>query len=210
MGDRLDLIPHDLLLLQAQEAELDVEAAILLVRRRRRKRQRRPKALWVRPWLQAERRLLYGHHDRLMTELRRGYQQSFFNFLRMPAEMFDELINRVGPRIQRMDTHSRKALQLGLKLAVTLRHFKHLAAGDKYPTLQYDFRVARNTICNFIPVVCQAIVDALKDEVISCPTTPDEWRAIADEFLRRWNVPHACGALDGKHVAIRCPGNSGS
>jgi len=58
-------------------------------------------------------------------------------------------------------------------------------------TLQYDFRMARNTICNFIPVVCQAIVDALKDEVISCPTTPDEWRPIADEFLRRWSVVSA-------------------
>ena len=103
MGDRLDLILHDLLLLQAQQAKLDVKAALLLqVRRRRRKRQRRPKAFWVRPWLQAERRLLYGHYDRLMTELRREDQQSFFNFLRMPAEMFHELINRVGPRIQRL------------------------------------------------------------------------------------------------------------
>jgi len=37
-----------------------------------------------------------------MTELRREDQQSFFNFLRMPAEMFDELINRVGRRIQRL------------------------------------------------------------------------------------------------------------
>jgi len=102
MDDRLDLILHDLLLLQAQQAQLDVEDALLLVRRRRRKRQRRPKAFWMRPWLQAERRLLYGHYDRLMTELRREDQQSFFNFLRMPAEMFDELINRVGPRIQRL------------------------------------------------------------------------------------------------------------
>ena len=30
-------------------------------------------------------------------------QQSFFNFLRMPPEMFDELLNRVGPRIRRVD-----------------------------------------------------------------------------------------------------------
>jgi hypothetical protein len=30
-------------------------------------------------------------------------QQSFFNFLRMPPEMFDELVNRVGPRIRRVD-----------------------------------------------------------------------------------------------------------
>jgi hypothetical protein len=30
-------------------------------------------------------------------------QQSFFNFLRMPPEMFDELLNRVRPRIIRAD-----------------------------------------------------------------------------------------------------------
>ena len=30
-------------------------------------------------------------------------QQSFFNFLRMTPEMFDELLNRVGPRIRRVD-----------------------------------------------------------------------------------------------------------
>ncbi|CAG2203240.1 unnamed protein product [Mytilus edulis] len=82
--------------------------------------------------------------------------------------------------------------------------------GDKYSTLQYDFRVARNSISKFLPEVCRAIVDEYKDEVISCPTDPNDWRAIADEFQKRWNVPHACGALDGKHVAIRCPPKTGS
>ena len=48
-------------------------------------------------------------------------------------------------------------------------------------------------------------MDAYKDEVIPCETTQVEWPDIADEFQRKWNVPHACGALDGKHVSIRCP-----
>ena len=58
--------------------------------------------------------------------------------------------------------------------------------------------------------VCQSIIDEFKDECIQCPTTEEGWRAISAEFERRWNVPHACGALDGKHIACRRPRNSGS
>ena len=57
------------------------------------------RSCWVRPWLSEERRLQFAHYDRLMED-----QQSFFNFLRMPPEMFgDELLNKVGPRIRRVD-----------------------------------------------------------------------------------------------------------
>ena len=57
--------------------------------------------------------------------------------------------------------------------------------------------------------MCQAVVEEYKDEVISCPTIQDKWSVIAEEFQRKWNVPHACGAHDGKHVAMRCPPNTG-
>ncbi|VDH90223.1 Hypothetical predicted protein [Mytilus galloprovincialis] len=42
------------------------------------------------------------------------------------------------------------------------------------------------------------------------PSTMDDWKRIAEGFMEKWNFPHALGALDGKHVACKCPPGSGS
>lgn len=42
------------------------------------------------------------------------------------------------------------------------------------------------------------------------PNTEEEWRSIADGFLQKWNLPNTLGAIDGKHIRIQCPPNSGS
>ena len=52
------------------------------------------------------------------------------------------------------------------------------------------------------------IVGVYKGEVIPCPTTQDEWREITDELQRKWNVSHACGVLDDKHVSFKRPTNT--
>ena len=92
------------------------------------------------------------------------------------------------------------ALDAGMKLAMTLRH---LATGDRYHTIQYDFRCGYSTVVWIVQEVCQAIIQELKDEVMPLPRTQEDWKAIAQQFLDWWNVPHALGALDGKHIAIR-------
>ena len=38
----------------------------------------------------------------------------------------------------------------------------------------------------------------------------EDWLRISAEFERVWNLPHACGALDGKHIRIKKPADSGS
>lgn len=85
-----------------------------------------------------------------------------------------------------------------------------LATGNSYHSLAFDFRVAHNTISLFVPQVCRAIVDEYREHGFDTPSTPDEWRRVAEAFSDRWNFPHCCGAIDGKHVAIEKPKKSGT
>ena len=36
-----------------------------------------------------------------------------------------------------------------------------------------------------------------------------DWLNISDGFLKDWDMVHCIDAIDGKHVAIECPKNSG-
>ena len=160
---------------------------------------------WCRPWI--SRREQLGQYHTLMRELREKDPQEFINYMRMPPEMYDYILERVGPRIEKQKTWLRQPLEPGLKLAITLRHF---ASGDKYPSVKFGFRVPSNTVSLIVRDVSQAIIDEFKDELMTCPRTPQEWEPVIRGFDKRWNFPHTCGAIDGKHVAIRKPPKSGS
>ena len=56
--------------------------------------------------------------------------------------------------------------------------------------------------------MCRAILEEFQQEYLICPTDTEEWQKIEDKFRNRWNVPHAVGALDGKHIAMKNPKNS--
>ena len=53
--------------------------------------------------------------------------------------------------------------------------------------------------------ICDAIIRAYQDELMTYPTSPEDWLEVESVFRRRWNIPHALVALDGKHIPIRCP-----
>lgn len=42
------------------------------------------------------------------------------------------------------------------------------------------------------------------------PTSEEGWLEVAQKFEELWNFPHCVGALDGKHVVLQAPFNSGS
>ena len=45
---------------------------------------------------------------------------------------------------------------------------------------------------------------------MKCPTTPQEWIHVGEQLSKRWNLHHTIGAIDGKHIALKCPSKSGS
>lgn len=74
----------------------------------------------------------------------------------------------------------------------------------------YSFRVAPNTIGKIVPETCEAIYQALKGDYFKCPHDPDAWKEVANGFWTRWQFPNTIGAMDGKHIVMQQPKNTGS
>ena len=87
---------------------------------------------------------------------------------------------------------------------------RYLLSGDRYKSLKYSFRMSDSTISIFIPEVCQALANELVDQVVDTPVRANARLTIEEILRKRWNVPHALGALDGKHVHIKCLAQWGS
>ena len=170
-------------------------------------RQRRHRRYRLRPWLTQAELEEEGQYNRPMPRLHLDDPMAYRNFIQMLPELYQELEQRITAQFQRDRTLMRDPVSPGVKLAVTLRH---LATGDSYTTLQYGFRVASLTIEKFVPEVCDTITRAYRDQVMRCPTLPEDWLLIESVFRWRWNYPHAVGALDGRHIPIRCLQGRGS
>ena len=125
----------------------------------------------------------------------------------MTPECFDCLHRLVGPHIQKKTTRLRQPISSKERLALTLRY---LATGDSQQTISFSFRIGRTTVCNIIYETCLTIWEVLSKIYLRPPTSSVDWKNIAGEFSKLWNFPHCLGAIDGKHIGIECPINSGS
>ena len=113
----------------------------------------------------------------------------------MEPSFFYLIQERITPHLRKLITNFRKPLEVGLKLAVTLRH---LSTEESNTSLQYHWGVGRTTIFKFFPQICKVILKEFQQECLVCPTDPEDWKKSEERFRNRWNVPHAVGAL-GAH-----------
>jgi hypothetical protein len=142
-----------------------------------------------------------------MEELRNEDLKAFINYTRMKPDLFFWFATRLKDRLTKQRTNMKKPISADHRLAVALRYF---AGGDMYKSMSYAWAIAPNTISLIVKEVAEAIVAEFGEEHLAPPTTPDEWKEVANKFQTKWNFPHVLGALDGKHVAIEKPRKSGS
>lgn len=123
----------------------------------------------------------------------------------MSPERFDHLHRLTAPMLTKNCTN-RTPVSPRERLAVTLRY---LATGDSQRSIAFNFVLGRQTVGRIIAETCLVISHVLKT-YISFPESEAQWRAISQDYVEKWQFPHIIGALDGKHVMIQAPANSGS
>ena len=136
-----------------------------------------------------------------------GHARIFQNAFGVDVEMFRYLCERVGPLIERQDTNWRPCITVEERMEVTLLY---LTTGSFYKIALLGYVVSVPSVSKIVAETCLAIIEVFHDEVMLTPSTEQDWRDISQRFQERWNMPHALGAIDGKHIRIRKPANSGS
>ncbi|XP_040195561.1 protein ALP1-like [Rana temporaria] len=172
-------------------------------RRRAIESRRRLRRYWVHPL--TSQRLSIGYFALMFGELR-THGDKFYNYTRMSVESFDELLGLVRGRIIRQRTNMRRCISEEERLLLTLRY---LATGASFTSLHHQFLMGISTVSTIVHDTCIAIWEELKSTVMPEPTI-SLWEEIAEEFWEKTNFPNCIGALDGKHIRLIKPPNSGS
>ncbi|CAK1597260.1 unnamed protein product [Parnassius mnemosyne] len=172
-----------------------ISSTVVDTRKRRKKR-----SLWAEE--------IYKQRKRFtpLTMIKVLRSKHFRTYLRMNEECFSQLLSMVRPFIQKQNTILREAVSAEERLIAT---FRFLSSGCSYTDLMFNTAISPQLLSQIIPETCIAIYKCLKD-YIKMPSTTEEWIEVSSDFESKWNFNHCVGAIDGKHIAIKKPPDSGS
>ncbi|KAF0710602.1 protein ANTAGONIST OF LIKE HETEROCHROMATIN PROTEIN 1-like, partial [Aphis craccivora] len=132
---------------------------------------------------------------------------NFENFFRISRQQFDFLLSLVELELTKLPSRRVKdPISAAEKLAVTLRY---MATGESLRSLSFGFRICHNYISRILKKTLAVLKAKLIPIFLKDPKNVD-FKGKAAEFSCKWNFPNCILAIDGKHIRIRSPKNSGS
>ncbi|XP_037955665.1 uncharacterized protein LOC119685459 [Teleopsis dalmanni] len=132
-------------------------------------------------------------------------EKRFVKYFHMPYKSFEDILRLIEPHLQpKKRTHPRDGISSKEKLAVVL---EYLASGTLQKHVASAYRISKQHFGTILMDVCSAIIKALKFEIPKL--TQENLKETAKTFTK-CNFPNCVGAMDGKQVFLKCPGNSGN
>ena len=126
--------------------------------------------------------------------------------LRMTRNTFEIVCNELKPYIEREVTRFRHPVPVKARVAITIWR---LGTNIEYRTIAALFGLGRSTVCEIVLDTCEVITDHLMPKYVRVPQN-ECLRDIIDGFQCRWGFPQTVGAIDGTHIPILRPKESGS
>ncbi|XP_016970141.1 uncharacterized protein LOC108037974 [Drosophila rhopaloa] len=157
---------------------------------------------WVSPYLQE--RALKGRYASDFQNLLQNPSMFFENF-HMSQKSFNTLFGMVEQYLVPKRNTRPDAIQIKAKLAIVL---EFPASGDVQRHIGSTYRISKQYFGVILLQVSIVIWTALRDEFPKW--TSGNMLMWVEGFEDEWNFPNCIGAVDGKHMAIKGPPNSGS
>nr|CAI5841605.1 unnamed protein product [Callosobruchus analis] len=135
---------------------------------------------------------------------------SFYVISATDIEKFTSIISKQSSLAFKGTLKVHQVLPVKNKLYLrTNTFFRYLASGNTFTDIHYTYRLGISTISSIVEAVCDEVWKIMKNECMPDPTE-EKWREIAINFEKYANFPNCIGAVDGKHIRIVKPINSGS
>lgn len=84
-----------------------------------------------------------------------------------------------------------------------------MATGESFRSLSYSYRISES----YISRIVKRVLKVLRQELVPLlmkPLEENDFTVVETCFWHKWNIPNCVGGIDGKHVRIKAPKNSGS
>ncbi|GFQ92148.1 uncharacterized protein TNCT_65981 [Trichonephila clavata] len=81
--------------------------------------------------------------------------------------------------------------------------------GKSFHSLAFQYRISYSWISVITREVVEAIIRRMFHVVVPTPTMVQS-QNITQQYFSKWHFPNCGRAIDGKHVRIKAPKNSGS